>query len=71
MDGTHDGVKGYFVKMKGLADDMASTGHKIEDEVLVSYILTSLDDDFDLMVSAICARVEPISISELYLACKL
>lgn len=33
----------YFTKMKGLADEMASTGKKLEDEKLVSYILAGLD----------------------------
>jgi hypothetical protein len=35
-------VAEYFVKMKGLADEMASVGRKLEDEELVSYILTGL-----------------------------
>jgi len=55
----------YFTKMKALADDMAATGRKLEDEELVSYILTGLDLDFDPVVSAVAARVEPIAVSEL------
>ena len=45
---------------------MASAGRKLEDEELVSYILTRLDLDFNPMVSAVAARVEPISVQELY-----
>ena len=56
----------YFTKMKGLADEMASAGRKLEDEELVSYILTGLDLDFDSVVSAVAARVEPITVTELY-----
>lgn len=56
----------YFAKMKGLADEMVSAGKKIEDEELASYILTRLDEPFDPVVSAVVARVEPISMSELY-----
>ena len=52
--------------MKSLADDMASAGHKLEDEEIVSYILTGLDVDFDPVVSAVASRVEPISVGELY-----
>ena len=52
--------------MKTLADEMASAGRKLEDEELVSYILTGLDLDFDPVVSAVTARVEPISVAELY-----
>lgn len=59
-------VADYFVKMKGLADEMASAGRKLDDEELVSYILTGLGDDFDGPVSAIAARVEPITVNELY-----
>jgi len=56
----------YFVKMKGLADEMASAGKNLEDEELVSYILTGLDLEFNPVVSAVATRVEPISVSELY-----
>lgn len=56
----------FFIKMKGLTDEMASIGKKFEDEELVSYILTGLDIEYNPLVSAISARVEPISLSELY-----
>ena len=56
----------YFTKMKGLADEMESAGRKLEDEELVSYILTGLDSDFNSVVSTVAARVEPITVSELY-----
>ncbi|XP_066395916.1 uncharacterized protein [Miscanthus floridulus] len=46
-------------------DDMAAAGRKLEDEELISYILTCLDLDFDPVVSAVAARVEPIAVSEL------
>lgn len=45
---------------------MASAGKRLEDEELVSYILTGLDQDFDPVVSAVTARVEPMSVGELY-----
>jgi len=59
-------ISEYFGRMKTLADEMASAGRKLEDEELVSYILTGLDLDFDPVVSAVTARVEPISVAELY-----
>jgi hypothetical protein len=59
-------VAQYVGKMKTLADDMTSAGKKLEDEDLVSYILAGLDSDFDSVISAISARVEPISVAELY-----
>jgi len=59
-------ISEYIAKMKGLAEDMTSAGKKIEDEELVSYILTGHDLDYDPVISAIAARVEPISVSELF-----
>jgi len=56
----------YYGKMKGLADQMASAGRKLEDEKLVSFILTGLDADYDPVVTAVTAHVEPISVAELY-----
>jgi hypothetical protein len=52
--------------MKGLVDDMASAGKKIEDEELISYMLTGLGEDYDPVVSVVAARVEPITVAELY-----
>jgi len=60
-------VADYFTKMKGLADDMASAGKKLEDEDLVTYILTGLGEDFESVVTAIATRVELITVPELYL----
>jgi uncharacterized membrane protein YgcG len=52
--------------MKTLEDEMASVGHKLDDEELVSFILTGLDADYDPIVSAVTARVEPITVAKLY-----
>lgn len=59
-------ISEYFAKMKGMANDMESTGHRLEDEELVSYILTGLDLEFNLVVSAVATRMEPISVGDLY-----
>jgi hypothetical protein len=56
----------YVSKMKSLDDDMASTGKKLDDEELSSYILARLDSEYNSLVSFIAARVEPISFGELY-----
>jgi hypothetical protein len=53
-------------KMKTLADDMASTGRKLNDEKLCSYILAGLDFEYNSLVSSIAARVEPVTLGELY-----
>jgi hypothetical protein len=59
-------IADFFSKVKGLADDMAAAGKKLEDEVVASYILTSLDEDFNPIVSTISARTTPITLGELY-----
>jgi hypothetical protein len=56
----------YFSKMKSLADDMSSAGKKLDDEELCSYILVGLNAEYNSLVSSIAARIEPITISELY-----
>jgi hypothetical protein len=56
----------YFSKMKVLANDMASTGKKLDDEKLSSYVLAGLDSDYNSVMSSIVARVEPVSLGELY-----
>jgi hypothetical protein len=50
-------VAEYYGKMKTLADEMAFAGKKLEDEELVTYILAGLDIEFNLVVSAVAARV--------------
>ena len=57
-------VSEYITKMKSLADDMGSAKQAIDDEELVSYILAGLDSEFNPVVSAIVARVEPVSVRD-------
>lgn len=59
-------VTEYVGKMRSLGDEMAAAGRPLEDEELVEYILTGLDDDFDPVASSVLTRTEPISVSELY-----
>jgi hypothetical protein len=52
--------------MKALGDEMAASGRPLDEEELVEYIITGLDDEYTPLVSALCVRKEPISVSELY-----
>jgi hypothetical protein len=45
---------------------MAPARKSIDDEELVSYILAGLDAEYNYVVSVAVARVEPITVSELY-----
>jgi hypothetical protein len=58
-------ISEYFTRMKALVDEMASAGKRLEDDELVSYILTGIDLDYDLVVSAVTARMEQITVGEL------
>jgi hypothetical protein len=55
----------YFRKMKALGNEMKAVGRPLDDEELIEYILTVLDEEYTPLVSALYSRVEPISISEL------
>jgi hypothetical protein len=63
--GTQSIVK-YYSKMRGYADELATSGHHLGNEEFVSYLLAGLGVDFDLTVSVVVARVEPINPAELY-----
>jgi hypothetical protein len=56
----------YVNKLHALSDEMASVRKALDDEDMVSYILAGLDIEFNLVVSAAVARVEPISVNELF-----
>lgn len=55
----------YFTKMKGLVDEMAAAGKKLEDDDVVSYILNGLDSDYNAFVSSIMSK-EEVTLSDLY-----
>jgi hypothetical protein len=59
-------VTEYVSKMCGLGDEMTYAGKPLDDEEMVSYILAGLDIEFNSVVSAVLAHVEPISVNELY-----
>jgi hypothetical protein len=59
-------VTEYIGKMRSLSDEMAAAGRPLEDEELVEYILTGLDEEYDSVVSSVISRSESISVSELY-----
>lgn len=57
----------YFGKMKSLGDEIAAaSGKPMDEEDLVAYIQNGLDDDFELVVSVLVARVKPITMTDLY-----
>ena len=56
----------YYARMKGYADEMAAAGKRLEDDEVISYILAGLDSEYNPCIESVCARVDPISLSDLY-----
>ncbi|WVZ95461.1 hypothetical protein U9M48_041224 [Paspalum notatum var. saurae] len=56
----------YFTKMRSIQDELAAIGKVIEDNEMVSYILTGLDFDYNPIVSSILSRGDSITLSDLY-----
>ncbi|XP_073363683.1 uncharacterized protein [Aegilops tauschii subsp. strangulata] len=56
----------YVGKVQTLCDELAASGKKVDEEDVVSHILAGLGEEFDPVVSAMCSRVEPIGVPELY-----
>jgi hypothetical protein len=56
----------YFARMKEYADEMMTTGKKLEDDDNVSYILIGLYAEYNDLVENVSSRTDPISLSNLF-----
>ncbi|CAN6312345.1 unnamed protein product [Urochloa humidicola] len=57
----------YIGKMRSFRDEMANSGKPLDNDELVSYILTGIDsDDYNPIVTTLIARVEPVTVGEAY-----
>ena len=56
----------YVGKIRTLCDELVASGKKVDEEDVVSHILAGLEKEFDPVVSAMCSRVEPVTVPELY-----
>ncbi|XP_073362953.1 uncharacterized protein [Aegilops tauschii subsp. strangulata] len=59
-------ISEYVGKVRTLCDELVASGKKVDEEDVVSHILAGLDEEFDPVVSAMCSRVEPVKVPELY-----
>ena len=59
-------VATYFAEMRGFADELAAAWKPLQDDELISYILHGLDMDYQPLVSALDARITPVSLDELF-----
>ena len=56
----------YAGKIKSLCDELVAAGKRVDEDDIVSHILHGLEEDFDPVVSAMCSRVEPVPVAELF-----
>uniref|UniRef100_A0A453IDD7 Retrotransposon Copia-like N-terminal domain-containing protein n=2 Tax=Aegilops tauschii subsp. strangulata TaxID=200361 RepID=A0A453IDD7_AEGTS len=63
---SNQSVSSFFAAMKGLADELAAAGKPIQDDELISYIIHGVDQDYQPLVSALDARVTPVTLDELF-----
>lgn len=56
----------YYNEMKGFADEMAVAGKPLEDDDLISYILTGLDQEYNGFIENVSARTDPVSPGYVY-----
>lgn len=54
----------YVGKMKAYADELAAAGKALDDEELISFIITGLDLDYNPVISTAPGRANPISVIE-------
>jgi hypothetical protein len=55
----------YYSKMKGIADEMAAAGKKIDDDDLIGHILNGLESEYNPFVSLISVK-DSLSLGDLY-----
>ena len=60
------GMPEYLAKIKAFADEIACTGDPFSEGELTSYVLKGLDIEYNPVISALAARIEPVTVQELY-----
>nr|CAB3483590.1 unnamed protein product [Digitaria exilis] len=56
----------YIAKMKTYVDDMTVAGKPLEDDDVISYVLTGLDTDYNPIATSILTRADPIGLDEFF-----
>jgi hypothetical protein len=59
-------ISEYIGKMRTLEDEMAVAGKPIQDDELLTYIVTGLDMEYNLVVTSLLSRKDAVTISEAY-----
>jgi len=56
----------YLGKIKTLTDEVACAGAPLGDAEIISHVITDLDIDYNPVISVLAARVEDVTVQELY-----
>jgi hypothetical protein len=59
-------ITDYFHKLKTLSDTLTACGQPLNDFEAVSFLLAGLGSEFDLLVTSVTTRVDPISRDDIY-----
>ena len=57
-------IHDYFLKIRGIADTLASTGQIISDDELLLYVLGGLRSEYDPVVINLTSRQDSMSLQE-------
>lgn len=56
----------YFHKIKGFADLLATAGQPLHEHQVILYLLVGLGPDYDPFVTFVTAKVDPLSLDDIY-----
>lgn len=56
----------YVSKIHALGDELTNSGKTIDNDKHVSYILTSLEEEYNPVMTYLVARVEPVTVADTF-----
>jgi hypothetical protein len=59
-------VSDYYSKMCQYAHDLATSGTPLHDNERIAYLLTGLDEEYNLVFTLVISRSDPVILSDLY-----
>lgn len=59
-------VANYVGKMRALADELVVSGKFVDDDELISYIIASLEEDYEHVIQSIVGRPDQVTVSEAF-----
>jgi hypothetical protein len=56
----------FFMQIKRMTDELAVADHALHHDEIISYLLSGLGHDYDSFVTTIIARIDPVTLEEVY-----